>query len=257
MKNRRIRSAAKAFAVHLGISALLAALIGAWIFWVWFPYPFHELLGGTRLFFILLGVDVICGPLLTAILFNPEKSRRELTLDLSIVVLIQLAALGYGLHSLSLARPVALVYEVDRFVAVTRVQVAPAYWEEAAPPYRHLPFYSRPRVVGIRAPKDAAEASKNFDLSLSGIEPSVRPNWWQPYELSRLQVVERMKKLIDLRSQRPIAAQTAIDAAASKTGRSISELHYLPLTSQKVLDGWIVLLDGQAHIVGYAPVDGF
>ena len=54
-------------------------------------------------------------------------------------------------------------------------------------------------------------------------------------------------------------ARTAPDVlktAIKKTGFDIAQLRYLPLTSSKTTE-WIVLLDTQLNIVGYAPVDGF
>lgn len=40
------------------------------------------------LFGILAAVDLVCGPLLTFVLFNPCKSRRELVLDLGLVIVL-------------------------------------------------------------------------------------------------------------------------------------------------------------------------
>ena len=89
------------------------------------------------------------------------------------------------------------------------------------------------------------------------MEPSARPGWWQAYEKNETEVQARMKKLSDLRARRPAEAQAAIDAAAHKTSLPLDRLYYLPLTSQRILDGWIVLLNDRAKIVGYASVDGF
>lgn len=253
----RLRPALKAFAWHLGISALVALIAGVLVFGVWFPYPFRWLAGGLHLFWILVGVDVICGPLLTLVLFKPSKSRRELTLDLSLVALIQMAALAYGLHSVALARPVALVYEVDRFVAVSQAQLDPEDIKKAPAEYQRFSWLSGPRLLGARAPKDGAEMLESVELSLNGKEPSVRPHWWQAYAQSVPQVKQRMKPLTELRERRIPAAQAHIDAALKRVGRPIEALFYLPLTSQKQLDGWVALLDEHASVVGYAPVDGF
>ena len=43
----------------------------------------------------------------------------------------------------------------------------------------------------------------------------------------------------------------------SQQGQPLEALFYLPLTSRKNLDDWIVLLNGEATIVGYTPVSGF
>ena len=115
---------------------VVAALAATLVLGVWFPAPYRSLAGGLHLFWLVVIVDVVCGPLLTAVLYNPRKSRRELTLDLSLVALVQLAALIYGLYSVALARPVALVHEVDRFVAVTQAQIDPAELQQARPRHR-------------------------------------------------------------------------------------------------------------------------
>ena len=75
--------------------------------------------------------------------------------------------------------------------------------------------------------------------------------------LSSSAVQRRMKKLADLRAARPAAEQALIDQAVRQTGQPLEALFYLPLTSRKKLDDWIVLLNAEAVIVGYAPVSGF
>jgi hypothetical protein len=252
----RFRAASKAACIHLGISALIGLATAAVVFGLWFPYPYRDLAGGQHLFLVMVGVDVVCGPLLTAVLFSPHKSRRELTLDLSLISAVQLAALVYGVHVTSQARPIALAFETDRLVAVSAAQIEPADLAQAPPGLQSL-SWNGPVLVGTRQPKDGDETLKSIGMSLQGVEPSARPSWWQTYEKSRPVVKQRMKKLADLRASGSGEAQTAIDTAAAKTGLKLDALYYLPLTSQKMLDGWIAMLDPDGRIVGYAPVDGF
>lgn len=252
----RARAAAKAALIHLGLSLVVAILTAAVIFGLWFAYPYRDLAGGQHLFWIVVGVDVVCGPLLTSVLFNPAKSRRELTLDLSLVALLQLAALVYGMHAVSLARPVVVAFEADRLVAVTAAEVNAADLPQAPHELQTL-SWAGPVLVGTRIPKDGSEALKSIDLSTQGIEPSARPGWWQSYEKSRSLVQQRMKKLAALRAKLPASKQAVVDEAAKKAGLPIDQLHYLPLVSQKQLDTWIALLDAEGTIKGYAPIDGF
>jgi hypothetical protein len=76
-------------------------------------------------FLIVVTVDVILGPLITLAVFNRAKPWTELRRDLVIVALIQLSALGYGLWTVFVARPVHLVFEYDRFRVVHAVEVPP------------------------------------------------------------------------------------------------------------------------------------
>lgn len=251
----RMRAASRAALIHLGLSTLVGLATAAIVFGLWFPYPYRDVAGGQYLFMLLVSVDVVCGPLLTMVLFNPLKSRRELTLDLSLIAIVQLAALAYGVHVISEARPVVVAFETDRLVAVAAVQVDTAQLGEAPPELRKL-SWSGPVLLGTRDPRDG-ETLDSVMLSLKGVEPSARPGWWQAYDKSRPQIQKRMKKLSELRAARPGEAQAAIDAAAAKAGLPVAELFYLPLTGQKTLDEWIALLDREGGIVGFAPVDGF
>lgn len=252
---QRLRAARKIFAIHLCISGLIALITAAVVLGIWFPFPYRHLVGGQHLFWVMAGVDVVCGPLLTLVLFNPAKSRRELRLDLSLVALIQLAALAYGLYSISLARPVIQAFETDRFTVVSAAEIDQTQLPHAWSQFRTLPW-TGPRLVGTR-PASSNEMLLDIDLSLQGMGPGTRPGWWQPYEQSMPVVRQRMKKLADLRAARPAAEQVLIDQAVQQSGQPVEALFYLPLTSRKKLDDWIVLLDAQAIIVGYAPVSGF
>lgn len=242
--------------IHLVLSAVVA-LLAAWVvFRLWFPYPYGSLIGGLHLFWILVGVDLICGPLLTAVLFNPAKSRRELFLDFSLIGIIQIAALAYGVHSISLARPVVLAFEVDRMVAVSASQIDPADLHEAPPSLQSL-SWGGPVRVGVRSPKNSDEFLTSMDMSLQGVAPSARPSWWQSYDQSRTKVQAQMKSLQSFRGRVDRKNQAAIDEAVNQTTQSITQIYYLPLVNQRLLDNWIILLNENADTVGFARVDGF
>ncbi len=256
MQATRFIAASHAFGVHLGLSIFVALLAAYVVLQLWFPFPYRILAEGQQLFWLMVAIDVVCGPLLTAILFNPSKPRRELTMDLSLVALIQIAALVYGLYSIAQARPVVLAFETDRMVAVSAAQIEKQKLHQAPAPFQSL-SWSGPVLLGTRAPKDGPEMFQSIQMSLQGLQPSLRPGWWQDYEKSRPFAKQRMKKLSDLHSTVPAELQATLEKAAKKTGLPLSQLFYLPLVSQKVLDGWTVLLDSNADIVGYAAVDGF
>lgn len=254
-KSGRLFVAAKAFALHLVISICVAALVAFVIFGVWFPYPYRDLAGGSHLFWLMVGVDVVCGPVLTAILFNPAKPKREIKLDLSLIALLQATALAFGIYSISLARPVIQAFESDRFVVVSAAEIDPVQLQHALPDLRSL-SWTGPRLVGTRQAQ-AHEILQSIELSLQGLAPSARPNWWQPYADSVAEVKTRMRPVSALRKNLSPDGQRAVDAAVQKTGQSIEALHYLPLVARHNLNGWVVLLNNQAEIMGYAPVSDF
>jgi hypothetical protein len=89
-------------------------------------------------------VNVFCGPLLTSVLINPAKPCAELVRDLGLISIIQLAALLYGLHTVMVVRPEYLVYEEDRFNAVSAIDVDDNGWITPS----HLDMYCRCGIPG-------------------------------------------------------------------------------------------------------------
>lgn len=255
MLTGRLRRAFRAAGWHLLASALVAAVAAALVFGVWFPYPFRELVGGRELFLIVVGVDVICGPLLTLVLFNHLKSQRELALDLTLVALIQLAALAYGLHTVVEARPVYLAFEVDRFRAVTMADIQRDKLRHELGGL-HVIGWAGPKLIGVRAPKDNDEMMRSLELSLGGIDQSVRPDWWVPYGEVRSRVLAKARLVSELREKRP-DQKTLIDVSVSESGLKEESLRWLPITSFQST-GWVALVDAtSADIKSFAPVDGF
>ena len=93
------------------------------VFGVWYPYPYAELTGGLALYKLVISVDIVCSPLLTLILASPNKKLKERIIDFSLIGMIQLAALIYGLYSVSLARPVVAAFETDRINVVIAAEI--------------------------------------------------------------------------------------------------------------------------------------
>jgi hypothetical protein len=84
----------------------------------WYPGDYFNASGGWQGIRIVASVDVVLGPLLTLVIFNPEKSVRELTTDISAIATVQLIALLWGIHTLYSQRPVAVVFWDKSFMTV-------------------------------------------------------------------------------------------------------------------------------------------
>lgn len=239
---------------HLLISLLVAAGSAAVVFGWWYPMPYRAMLGVSGIFLLVLVVDVVCGPVMTAVVASPKKSRRERWLDFSLVGAIQLAALAYGLHSVWVARPAVLAFERDRLVVVTANEVQAKDLHKAPAGLQRLPW-AGVRQVGTRQAAGGAEMMSSVELGLAGISPGMRPDWWLPWAEAQDGLRSRAKPLSELIARRPEAAPL-LQAAAQSAGRAVPDLRYLPLVSSKTLD-WVALLDADLNIVGHAPVDGF
>ena len=250
----RIRFASRYGFRHLGLSLVVALACAGIVFGLLYPPPYRAMLGVGSIFMLVIVVDVVCGPLLTLVLASPRKSRRERWLDFSLVGLIQLAALGYGLHSVWAARPVALVFEVDRLVVVTANQLQADALPSAPEGLRRVPWIGQLKA-STRPPRNSDEVVRGMEQGSAGISLAQQPDWWRPWSEGLEGMRRYAKPLSELMERRPEAKQYLQDAAQD-TGRTVQELRYLPLVSNKTLD-WVALLDQDLNVVGWAPVDGF
>lgn len=244
----------RAAAIHAGLSLLVATGAAALVFLVWYPYPYREISGGRELFTLVVAVDVVLGPLLTFTVFNRSKPWRELRRDLAVIVLLQLAGLAYGLHTVALARPVHLAWELDRMRVVHAVDVAEELLDRAPEGLRSLPW-TGPTPVAVRPFRDAAEKAEATMAALGGVDLGTRPDLWQAYADASERVRASTRSLAWLRVQKPSAA-ALIDAAVKDAGVAESELVWLPMVGRKTF--WTVLLRKDNLLpVAYLPLDPY
>ena len=224
------------------------------VFGIWYPYPYRELSGGRELFLILVTVDVILGPLITLAIFNRAKPRKELRRDLAVVGLIQLAALGYGLWTVFVARPVHLVFEIDRFRVVHAIDVPIDLMDKVPEGIDAMPL-GGPTPLSVRPFRSRQESSDATLAALQGIALGARPDLWEPYAAGRARILEAAKPAEQLKSR--FASKAAeIDAALAKAGRQASNTVYLPLAGRKAF--WTAFIDpATADVVAFLPLDSF
>lgn len=239
---------------HVFLSTAIALISAVLVFQLWYPMPYRAMLGVGSIFLLVLVVDIVCGPLMTLLLASPHKSQRELALDLGLIALVQVAALAYGLHAVWTARPAVLAFENDRLTVISANEIDQDALANAPNGLHILPF-GGVLQVGSRKPRSNDEFLRSIDLSLAGLSPAMRPNWWVPMATQHNEMRARAKPLAALMAQRP-EDSAALAKAASSTGYSVETLTYLPLTSSKTRE-WVALLDPSLKMVGYAPVDGF
>jgi hypothetical protein len=244
----------KAAGIHLGISLAVAILAAMLVFGAWYPYPYREISGGRELFLILVTVDVMLGPLITLAIFNRIKLRNELRRDLAVVGLIQLLALGYGLWTVFVARPVHLVFEIDRFRVVHAIDVPSDLMDKVPAGIDALPL-DGPTLLSIRPFRDRQEEADATLVALQGIALAARPDLWQPYAASRGQVLQAARPVDQLESR--FASRAAeIDAVLKQVGRQAANTVYLPLVGRKAF--WTAFIDpATANVVAFLPLDSF
>lgn len=251
----RWKERSRAAGLHLLVSLGVALLAAVLVFQVWYPHPYGELAGGNGLFRLLVSVDVVMGPLLTWVVYNRAKPRQELWRDLTVIAVLQLAALGYGLQTVYQVRPVYLVHEVDRYRVVTAADVDPADLPQAQEHFRELPCFGV-HVIGVRPPSDAAENIRSLELALAGKDISLQPQRWQELDdANRAEIRRRARDLSFLRGRAKDRAQ-ALDQLVTASGVPPEQIIGLPMMGRR--DDWSVIMDRRdLRILGYLPIDAF
>lgn len=248
------RDRVRASLIHLGLSLVIAMLSALLVFGLWYPYPYRDASGGRELFVLVVSVDVILGPLITLAVFNRAKPLTELRRDLAVVVLIQLAALAYGLWTVSVARPVHMVFEIDRFRVVHAIDIPPELLGKTPPDVVALPF-SGPTLLAVRPFRDQKESSDATLAALQGTELAARPDLWEPYSSAVHRVLKAALPVKALKAR--FANRAAeIDRRIAASGANPETAVYLPMVARSAF--WTVFLDpATAQVVATMPLDSF
>lgn len=114
----------RAAGIHLALSAAVFAATLYLILAHWFPGFHFGVDGGWQGVRIMAAVDLVLGPALTLLVFNPLKARKLIAFDLTCIGLIQLGALAWGFYAIHSQRPVAVSFYEDRFWLVTAAPLA-------------------------------------------------------------------------------------------------------------------------------------
>lgn len=168
----------KAFTYHLLASVVIAIISLYVVFIVWHPAPLAQAVGVTLVFVIMLGIDMVLGPVLTLIV--AKQGKKLLKLDMAVIIFLQLAAYGYGMYNIANSRPVYIAFDTSRFEVVQANQIPKESLEQAETPYSNL-GWGAPEYVSVRAVKNDEERSERLFSELkTGVAPSKQPDLYEP-----------------------------------------------------------------------------
>ena len=228
-----------ATAIHFSISLVVAVVVMAVMFLVWYPGGYFALMGGGVLLVLIVGVDVCLGPLITSIIYKPGK--KGLRFDLTVIGILQFGALMYGVHTLYVARPVFTV-----FVENSHFRVAPANgireqqfalaareeWKQAS--------LSGPVLIASETPSDPQEKSDLVFSSAFGEDIHQIPKYFRTYDEKRSEIVKAAKPLVALLEYDPENRPAVARFVQKKSGK-LDDYSYLPIRADK--DFMVAVLD--------------
>lgn len=240
-----IQSRFAAGATHLAISTIVALIAMGLIFLIWYPGELARAQGVDYLVLILIGVDVVLGPLMTTIIFKPGK--WGLKFDLAVIAILQMGALIYGMTAIHGGRPAYVVFNVDRFDVIAYQDVNKDSLSRA-PGDMGRSFWG-PKTVAAVLP---ADSEKRADILFSaiggGADLAQLPEYFVPVEAERPSMIKRQRPMDELRKLNELNDEQWNDLLAS-FGRSELELGYLPLAAN-ARDGAVVIDAKSGEILG-------
>lgn len=222
MKSKRVRF----FLCHFLISICISLISLFWVFQVWYPSPLAKATDVIHIFLMLLAIDVILGPVLGFIVYKEKK--KTLKFDLAVIFLLQFFALGYGLFSISQARPIWIAYNVDRFELVRKNEVIDEHLDKAQSQFQQ-PSWFKPQYVATEFAKDIQTRNDDtFAEAFGGISIAQKPERYVPLDKVKNQIQKRALPLKELEQYNP---KTDVEKTLAKYPKADA---WLPLKANAV-----------------------
>lgn len=187
--------------VHSLFSLVLLLIALFLVFRLWYPAPLDKAMGVGGIFWIILTIDLILGPLLTFAIFDLKK--KELKKDLLIIIIIQMSAYCFGLYTVSQGRPVFQVFVVDDIELVRQVDLKYNSELQIDPEYQP-DFFSPPRWVSAVYSTDPEISKQQKQDEIFGNSLASRPETYQAIQIRAEQIkakVQNIDKLFDFNKQ--------------------------------------------------------
>lgn len=224
----------KALGLHLLASACVLSLLLGTLYLGWYHWPGWYLTDVTRVVLVMVGVDVVAGPLLTFVIARATKPRRELMRDISVIVVVQLCALVYGTLSLWNGRPLYYAYSETVLQLVQAYDINAPDSDLGRSPYPALAphWYSLPRWICASLPQDAETRQKIVAAAITGGDDVISmPQFFEPWEQGIPALRTQLKKVDDV-AYFGVADKKRLKEQMQASGLTIDQANSIPLTGR-------------------------
>ena len=191
----------KAFSLHLAGSASALTLTLGLLYLGWYHWPGWYLADLPTVLAIMIGVDVVLGPLLTFIVAQPAKPRGVLARDVGVILLVQLVAFGYGVTTLWHGRPIYYAFSVNCLSVVQAQDIERDSADSAARNSSLAPhWYSLPRWIWAPLPDDYDEANNIVRSAIQGgFDVTARPAYYKPWASGAAELRSQLKRVDEIK----------------------------------------------------------
>jgi len=186
----------KFFLGHIILSSLITLTILIWVFLFWYPSPLATAAGVVNIFLMLFVIDVILGPILGFVVY--KEGKKTLKFDLSVIIIIQIVALCYGIYSIEQGRPAWLVYYTDRFELVRKNDILSENIAQAKPQFQHV-SWTKPQFVAVKSAESMQQHQEDlFAEVLGGITLAQQPERYIELMQAKAKIRQRALLLKEL-----------------------------------------------------------
>jgi hypothetical protein len=224
----------KAFGLHLLASSVALASILGILYLGWYRWPGWYLTDVARVVLVLVGVDIVLGPLLTFVIASTGKPHRVLIRDIAVIVAVQLCALVYGATSLWSGRPLYYAYSETLLQLVQAYDIDP---KESALGLKQNPdlaphWYSLPRWIWAPLPQNREESLKIVRSSILGGDDVISmPQYFKPWDQGLSVLRTKLKKVDEIARLGPNDKKKLKERMA-KAGLAVDQPNCMPLTGR-------------------------
>lgn len=239
----------KASMIHLALSFTLVSLIIASVIYFWYPNDFLGITHFKDIALLIISIDLVLGPVLTFVVFASKK--KTLWFDLSVIAVIQLSALAYGVNALYQAHPLFITYNHNAFNLIHANEITPS---EAKYNQFRVSKFSSPKLAFAKMPDDPKlQTEIMIGVDLKG-EPDIdkRAEYYEPHEKHMDTILKSALDSVKLFDEKNLTTSTK--AFLKKHGKKKDNYAYLPLKG--ISGNAIIVLDKKsAKLVGTIDVD--
>jgi hypothetical protein len=219
----------QAAGIHLAISCVIAIVLVVLMWWVWYPGPLFSAMGGGKLLLLIVGIDVVMGPLITLVIFNPKK--KSLRMDLSIIALLQVAAFFYGASIMFISRPVYITFAGDRFDVMSESRMVKSELHLVTnPEFKSIPLWG-PKYAAFKKPDSIEENNRILVHPQAPADLGAFAQHLVVYDEMAKVAATKGKPLAALR-RKDEASGPALDAFLKKNGLEESKVVYVPVVTR-------------------------
>ena len=177
-----MKSRLKALGWHFSASAAVLLLILGTLYLGWYRWPGWYLTGVLKVLPVIIGVDLVLGPLMTFLIASPKKSVRELGRDIACIAAVQLVALSYGCVTLWHGRPLYYAFSENELSVVQAIDLEPGEIELGRKENPRLAphWYSLPRWIWAPLPQDEKTRDAIITSAIQGgFDVTARPRYFK------------------------------------------------------------------------------